>query len=113
MTARSRSTWGNFTGKVRTSQADTAPVTDDTQRQSATYGDKESRAERHLTTVPNIIRHAELGLQNRRLQVRFLSHLPLSAEFMRVALLWPQHNVRALIPIGPKLHTTKYITADL
>ena len=36
-------------------------------------------------------------LQNRRLQVRFLSHLPCSPEFMVVAALWPQHVVYVTI----------------
>ena len=39
------------------------------------------------------------GLQNRRLQVRFLSHLPESPEFMGIAASWPQHNMCALTPI--------------
>ena len=38
-------------------------------------------------------------LQNRRLQVRFLSHLPRNAEFMGIAAPWPQPNVYALTPI--------------
>src|SRR5262245_34131166 len=41
-------------------------------------------------------------LQNRRLQVRFLSHLPLVPEFMLVAALWPQHNMCVLTPICPQ-----------
>jgi len=35
-------------------------------------------------------------LQNRRVQVRFLSHLPVNAEFMWVAALWLQYNMCAL-----------------
>jgi hypothetical protein len=54
-----------------------APVTADTRRHAATSDDRESGAERHVAMVPDITRHAGLGLQNRRLQVRFLSHLPL------------------------------------
>ena len=38
-------------------------------------------------------------LQNRRLQVRFLSHLPLTLEFMGVTALSPQTNVSALTPL--------------
>jgi hypothetical protein len=53
-----------------------APVTADTRRQSAAADDSESGAERHPATVPDTARHAGLGLHNRRLQVRFLSHLP-------------------------------------
>ena len=76
-----------------------APVTADTRRHSATSSDSESGADWHLATSPDTTRHAGLGLQNRRLQVRFLSHLPRSPEFMGVAAPWPQHNVCALTPI--------------
>jgi len=41
-----------------------APVTADTRR--------------HAATLPDTTRHGGLGLQNHRLQVRFLSHLPLT-----------------------------------
>jgi hypothetical protein len=58
-----------------------APVSADTQRQSATHDDRESGAEWHLTTLPDTPRHAGLGLQNRRVQVRFRSHLPLNPQF--------------------------------
>ncbi len=37
-------------------------------------------------------------LQNRRLQVRFLSHLPENPEFMGLSALWLQRNVCALTP---------------
>jgi hypothetical protein len=45
-------------------------------------------AERQQETCQN-------DLQNRRLQVRFLSHLPLRPEFMGIAALWLRHNVCA------------------
>ena len=44
---------------------------------------------RHTATVGGIRRHAGWGLHNRKLQVRFLSHLPLGPEFM------------GLLPCGP------------
>ena len=46
-------------------------------------------------------RHAGLGLHNRRVQVRFLSHLPLSPEFMGAAATWLQPILRALTPFDP------------
>ena len=55
-----------------------APVTADTRRHAATHDDSESGAERHVATLPDTTRHGGLGLQNRRVQVRFLSHLPLT-----------------------------------
>ena len=76
-----------------------APVTDDTRRHSATFDDTESGAERSVATLPDTARHAGLGLQNRRLQVRFLSHLPENREFMGIPVPWPQRSVRALTPI--------------
>jgi hypothetical protein len=39
------------------------------------------------------------ALQNRRLQVRFLSHLPLSDGFIRITAPYHQHNVCAATPI--------------
>jgi hypothetical protein len=36
---------------------------------------------------------------NRRLQVRFLSHLPDKSEFMGIAALWRQQRVQALTTI--------------
>jgi hypothetical protein len=54
-----------------------APVTADTRRHAATSDDRESGAERHLAMASDTTRHAGLGLQNRRLPVRFLSHPPL------------------------------------
>src|SRR5262245_9013802 len=66
-----------------------APVTADTQRQSATYGDRDSEADWHVAMVPDTARHAGWGLHNRRLQVRFLSHLPLvNPEFIWAAAIW-------------------------
>jgi hypothetical protein len=50
-------------------------------------------------------------LQNRRLQVRFLSHLPLEPEFMRIAASWPQHEVCVVTPYLTQFHTTKSNTA--
>jgi hypothetical protein len=64
----------------------------DTRRHTATFGDRESGAERHLATPPDITRHAGLGLHNRRLPVRFLSHLPRKPEFMGFADLWLPQN---------------------
>ena len=60
-------------------------MTADTRRHSATSDDSESGAERHLAIVSDTTRHAGLGLHNRRLQVRFLSHLPRKPEFMGIA----------------------------
>jgi len=39
------------------------------------------------------------ALQHRRVQVRFLSHLPREPEVMGGTAPWTQHNVRALAPI--------------
>jgi hypothetical protein len=39
----------------------------------------------HLAMVCDTIRHAGWGLQNRKVQVRFLSHLPLNPELMVAA----------------------------
>jgi hypothetical protein len=61
-----------------------APVTADTWRQSAASDDRERGADLHVAMASDITRHAGLGLQNRALQVRFVSHLPLSLEFMGV-----------------------------
>jgi hypothetical protein len=80
-----------------------APVTGDTRRQSAAADDKERGADSHLATRPDTARHAGLGLQNRRVQVRFLSHLPESAEFMGIAAPQPQHNVCELTRFDPYL----------
>jgi hypothetical protein len=60
-----------------------APVTADTRRQSAAEDDSESGAERPVAMVCDTTRHVGLGLQNRRLQVRFLSHLPLLVPEMK------------------------------
>jgi hypothetical protein len=54
-----------------------APVTADTLRHAATFGDSESEAERHGATLPDTTRHAGWGLHTRRAPVRFLAHLPL------------------------------------
>jgi hypothetical protein len=65
-----------------------APVTADTWRQSAASGDSESGAGRHVAIACDTPRHTGLGLHNRRLQVRFLSHPPKNSEFMDVSALW-------------------------
>jgi hypothetical protein len=54
---------------------------------------------RHMAMVCDTPRHAGLGLHNRMLQVRFLSHLHEKAEFMGIAALWHQHEVCALAPM--------------
>jgi hypothetical protein len=48
-------------------------------------------------------------LQNRRLQVRFLSYLHENPEFIRAAITWPQPKLCALTPFD----TTKSNTADI
>src|SRR5262249_6622391 len=69
---------------------------------------------RHYDTgrhTPNEGVRVGLGLQNRRLQVRFLSHLPVAPEFMGITLLWLQHSVCALTPITyHQLHHPSYLT---
>ena len=73
-----------------------APVTathGDIQRQKTTARVGQRGMWRH---GPDTTRHGGLGLQNRRLQVRFLSHLPASPEFKELAGLWPQLKVWAL-----------------
>ena len=81
-------------------------------RHSATSGDSDNGAERHLATSPDTPRHAGLGLQNRRLQVRFLSHLPLKPEFMGIAASWPPAQYVCVDPyLTPD--TTRSNTADL
>ena len=52
-------------------------------------------------------------LHNRRVQVRFLSHLPEGPEFTGIAALWPQPISRALTPILALYDTTKSSTAGL
>jgi hypothetical protein len=52
-------------------------------------------------------------LQNRRLQVRFLSQLPERPEIMGITAPPPQSAVYALTPFCPQCHTTKSSTADL
>jgi hypothetical protein len=90
-----------------------APVTADTWRQSAASDDSERGAERHLAMASDTTRHAGLGLQNGRVQVRFLSHLPASPEFMGGASpVTPAHCV-CFDPYLTQLHTTRIITADL
>src|SRR5689334_12967793 len=59
-----------------------APVTADTWRHLAASDDRESGAERHLAMASDTTRHAGPGLHNRRVPVRFLSHLPESPGFM-------------------------------
>ena len=75
-----------------------APVTADTRRQSAASDDRGNGADRHMAMASDPTRNAGLGLQNRTLQVRFLSHLPTSPEFMGIAAPCPECNVRALTP---------------
>jgi len=83
-------------------------VTGDTWRQSAACDDSESGAERYLAMASNITRHAGLGLHNRRVQVRFLSHLPLgNSEFMGLERRWPRHILRALTPFDPNTSNTE------
>jgi hypothetical protein len=53
-----------------------APVTADTRRHSAAQDDRGSGAERHVAMASDTTRHAGVGLQHRRVPVRFLSHLP-------------------------------------
>ena len=62
-----------------------APLTGDTWRHLATSDDTDNGADWHVAMVYDTPRHAGLALQNRRLQVRFLSHLPLNLEFMGIA----------------------------
>ena len=54
-----------------------APVTADTRRHSAALDDTDNGADRNVAMACDTPRHAGRGLQNRRVQVRFLSHLPL------------------------------------
>src|SRR5215467_4249657 len=66
-----------------------APVTDDTWRHLATSDDTDNGADWHVAMACDTARHAGLGLQNRTLQVRFLSHLPLgNPEVIWVAATW-------------------------
>jgi hypothetical protein len=75
-------------GRIALAEAEAAPVfapvTADTRQHSATSDDRDRGAERHLVMVPDTTRHVGLGLQNRRLQVRFLSHLP----FTNLDFMW-------------------------
>ena len=52
------------------------PVTADTRRHVAASDDSESGAEWPRALASDITRHVGLGLQNCRVPVRFLSHLP-------------------------------------
>ena len=63
-------------GRRVPAEAEAAPVTADTRRHWAAEDDSERGAERHLAIAPDPTRHAGWGLHNRRLPVRFLSHLP-------------------------------------
>jgi hypothetical protein len=75
------------------------PVTDDTRRHAAASDDRASGADRHVAMAPDTPRHVGLGLHNRRLQVRFLSHLPVNLEFMGISSLESQQSLCALTSI--------------
>jgi hypothetical protein len=86
-----------------------APVTADTQRHPATYGDMRPQrawAERHVATPAAITRHAGLGLHKRRLPVRFLPHLPEKPEFIWAAVTW--HVACFFCAFDPNLTPTSY-----
>jgi hypothetical protein len=53
----------------------------------------------HLAMAFSTIRHAGWCLQNRRMQVRFLSHLPCKPWIYQDCCPVPQHIVYALTPI--------------
>jgi hypothetical protein len=80
-------------------------------RHTATFGDRDNGAERHLAMVCDTPRHAGLGLQNRRLQVRFLSHLPANPEFIGLQPYCEWPISRVLTAVDP-IDTTRSDTAD-
>jgi hypothetical protein len=70
-----------------------APVTADTRRKSAASDDSESGAERPVAMACDTTRHAGLGLQHRRVQIRFLSHLPSRTLNLCGLLAWSLSKV--------------------
>jgi len=66
-----------------------------------------------MAMASDTTRHAGLGLHNRRLQVRFLSHLPRNPEFMQVAATWYAAHIACFDPMRSPFDTTRSNTADI